>query len=223
VTLRYFPNASDVRQVRPRLRAERSDGVENRQRILAAGTAAVIRDGLKVPLATVASAAGVGIGTLYRHFPSRAALLDGLVVQSLRLVVDDIRAAAGEADTAIEAVRGYFYHMIERRDQLILPLRGGPVVASAEAAGLREEVGRELGDILRRGLVDGTVRAGLTPLDLINTPAGIEGMFRASRREKSTRRPLDVEITTEPDHRRTIRKRHRRPAALTAVPLKEPL
>jgi AcrR family transcriptional regulator len=59
---------------------------------------------LKVPLATVASAAGVGI--LYQHFPSRAALLDGLVVQSLRLVVDDIRAAAGDADTAIEAVRG---------------------------------------------------------------------------------------------------------------------
>jgi hypothetical protein len=41
------------------------------------------------------------------------------------------------------------------------------VVACAEAAALREEVGRELGDILRRGLVDGTVRAGLTPLDLI--------------------------------------------------------
>jgi AcrR family transcriptional regulator len=95
VTLRYFPNVSNVRRARPRLRAERSDGVENRQRILAAATAAVIPDGLKVPLATVASAAGVG--TLYRHFPSRAALLDGLVVQSLRLVVDDLRAAAGEA------------------------------------------------------------------------------------------------------------------------------
>jgi AcrR family transcriptional regulator len=165
--VRYFPNVSDVRPVRRRLRAERSDGVENRQRILAAATAAVIRDGLKVPLAAVASAAGVGIGTLYRHFPSRAALLDGLVVQSLRLVVDDLRSAAGEADTAIEAVRGYFYRVIERRDQLILPLRGGPVVASAEAAALREEVFRQLGDILRRGLVDGTVRAGLTPLDLI--------------------------------------------------------
>ena len=167
MALRYFRGVSDGRRGQRRLRAERSDGVENRQRILAAATAAVIRDGLKVPLTTVASAAGVGIGTLYRHFPSRAALLDGLVVQSLLLVVDAIRAAAGEADTAIEAVRGYFYRMIERRDRLILPLRGGPVVASVEAAALREEVHRALEDLLRRGSEDGTVRAGIAPLDLI--------------------------------------------------------
>jgi AcrR family transcriptional regulator len=151
----------------PRLRAERSDGVENRQRILAAATVAVAREGLKVPLASVASAAGVGIGTLYRHFPNREALLAGLVAQSLRLVVDAIRTAAREADTAIEAVRGYFTRMIERRDQLILPLRGGPVVAGPEAIELREQVRQELEEILRRGVEDGTIREGMTSFDLI--------------------------------------------------------
>jgi AcrR family transcriptional regulator len=95
---------------RSRQRAERSDGLENRQRILAAATIAVARDGVKVPLAAIASEAGVGIGTLYRHFPSRASLLEGLVVQSLRLVVDAVKTAAEEADTAIEAVRGYRQH-----------------------------------------------------------------------------------------------------------------
>ena len=157
----------DDRRERSRLRAERSDGVENRQRILAVATVVVARDGLQVPLATVAAEAGVGIGTLYRHFPNRTALLNGLVVRSLRVVVDAIRDSADEGATALDAVRGYFYRMIEHRDQLILPLRGGPAVVSAEAAGLRNDVRRELDDILRRGVADGTIRTGLTPLDLI--------------------------------------------------------
>jgi AcrR family transcriptional regulator len=122
---------------------------------------------VKVPLAAIASEAGVGIGTLYRHFPSRAALLEGLVVQSLRLVVDAVKTAAEEADTAIEAVRGYFFRVIESRDRLILPLRGGPVAASAEGAALRQEVRRELEAILSRGIEDRTIRAGVTSLDLI--------------------------------------------------------
>ena len=157
----------DDRRERSRLRAERSDGLENRQRILTVATVVVARDGLQVPLATVAAEAGVGIGTLYRHFPNRAALLDGLVTRSLRVVVDALRDAADDDATALDAVRGYFYRMIEHRDQLILPLRGGPAVASAEAAGLRDTVRRELEDILRRGVEDGTIRTGLTPLDLI--------------------------------------------------------
>jgi AcrR family transcriptional regulator len=165
--LRYFSAVPEDRRERSRLRAERSDGVENRQRILAVAMVVVARDGLRVPLATVAAEAGVGIGTLYRHFPSRAALLDGLVVRSLRVVIGAIRDAAQDAATALDAVRGYFYRMIEHRDQLILPLRGGPAVVSAEAVGLREEVRRELEDILRRGVLDGTIQTGLTPLDLI--------------------------------------------------------
>ncbi|WP_328348285.1 TetR/AcrR family transcriptional regulator [Micromonospora sp. NBC_00421] len=165
--LRYFPAVPDDRRERSRLRAERSDGVENRQRILAVATVVVARDGLQVPLATVAAEAEVGIGTLYRHFPNRAALLDGLVIRSLRVVLEAIRDAVGDAATALDAVRGYFYRVIEHRDQLILPLRGGPAVVSAEAAGLREDVRRELEDILRRGVADGTIQSGLTPLDLI--------------------------------------------------------
>jgi AcrR family transcriptional regulator len=165
--LRYFPAVAHDRRERPRLRAPRTDGLENRQRILAAATMIVVRDGLQVPLAAVAAEAGVGIGTLYRHFPNRAALLDGLVVRSLQLVLAAVRDATTEAATAIDAVRGYFLRVIERRDQLVLPLRGGPAVTSAEATGLRDEVRRALDGILARGGVDGTIRAGVTSLDLI--------------------------------------------------------
>jgi AcrR family transcriptional regulator len=180
---------SPDRRERPAPRAPRSDGLENRQRILAAATVIVARDGLKVPLAEVAAEAGVGIGTLYRHFPNRAALLDGLVVRSLLLVLNAVREAAAEPTTAIDAVRGYFLRMIEHRDQLILPLRGGPAVTSAEAIGLRGELHRALNDILARGRADGTIRADVTSLDLILMATmvaqplpGITDWDRAARR-----------------------------------------
>ena len=63
-------------------RALRSDAAANRERILAAATTAVRRDGERVPMATIAEAAGVGIGTLYRHYPTRPALLAALTLRS---------------------------------------------------------------------------------------------------------------------------------------------
>ena len=62
-------------------RALRSDAAANRDRLLAAATVAVKHDGEKVPMATVAAQAGVGVGTLYRHYPTRQALLSALARQ----------------------------------------------------------------------------------------------------------------------------------------------
>ncbi len=72
----------------------RSDAAANRERILAAATIAVRRDGEKVPMATIADDAGVGIGTLYRHYPTRPALLAALTLRSFKLVLQHARAAA---------------------------------------------------------------------------------------------------------------------------------
>ena len=70
-----------------RRRGLRSDAAANRDRLLAAATVAVRRDGEKVPMATVAARAGVGVGTLYRHYPTREALLSALATQSYELVL----------------------------------------------------------------------------------------------------------------------------------------
>ena len=61
-------------ETRRGLRSLRSDAAANRERILAAATIAVRRDGERVPMATIADEAGVGVGTLYRHYPTRSAL-----------------------------------------------------------------------------------------------------------------------------------------------------
>src|SRR5437762_3584403 len=58
-----------------RSRQPRRDAVRNRERILDAATELVRRDGEKVAMAQIAEHAGVGVGTLYRHFPTREDLL----------------------------------------------------------------------------------------------------------------------------------------------------
>ena len=56
-------------------REQRSDAARNHEALVRAATAAVHREGPRVPMATIAADAGVGIGTLYRHFPTREDLL----------------------------------------------------------------------------------------------------------------------------------------------------
>ena len=62
-----------VRKSRPR--EQRSDAARNHEALVRAATAAVHREGPRVSMATIAADAGVGIGTLYRHFPTREDLL----------------------------------------------------------------------------------------------------------------------------------------------------
>jgi AcrR family transcriptional regulator len=64
-------------------RAMRRDAVRNRDALIAAGRCAFARDGLNAALEPVAAAAGVGVGTLYRHFPSRSELWNAALADPL--------------------------------------------------------------------------------------------------------------------------------------------
>ena len=145
----------------------RRDAQDNRQRLLAAATLAVKREGLKVPIATIAADAGVGVGTLYRHFPDRADLLAALTERSFGLVLVQARAAAEADGAAIDAVAAFLEATIGHRAELVLPLHGGPATLDARSAALRDAVHAQLRRILRRGRDDGTVRADLTAADLV--------------------------------------------------------
>jgi AcrR family transcriptional regulator len=149
----------------------RSDAAANRERILAAATAAVRRDGEKVPMASIAEQAGVGIGTLYRHYPTRPALLAALTVRSFRLVLDHARAAALGDEPAPTALAQFLEHTIAARDEFVLPLHGGPVIDDAEIVALQTEIRALLEQILARGRQDRTIRPDATPSDIILTGA----------------------------------------------------
>jgi AcrR family transcriptional regulator len=150
----------------------RSDAAANRERLLAAAAIAVKRDGERVPMATIADDAGVGIGTLYRHYPTRPALLAALVLRSFRLVLVHARAAAADSDQSPRAALAHFFEQtIAARDDLILPLHGGPVIRDDEVTAVRTEIRQSLEHVLARGRRDGTIRRDVTATDIIITGA----------------------------------------------------
>ena len=153
------------------VRRLRSDAAANRERILAAATVAVMREGERVPMATIAEEAGVGIGTLYRRYPTRAALLAALTLRSFELVLQHARAAALSDAPAPAALEQFFERTIAARSQLVLPLHGGPVIHDENIVALRTEIRNLLAQVLARGRRDRTIRPDATPIDIIITGA----------------------------------------------------
>src|SRR5438067_6252849 len=107
----------------------RADAQRNREKLLSAATEAFAADGEDVALESVAARAGVGIGTLYRHFPNR----DALVVGAYQQEVDALCAAAADvlatqpADGALRAWTERFAHYIATKRRMGNALRCAPL------------------------------------------------------------------------------------------------
>jgi AcrR family transcriptional regulator len=145
----------------------RRDAAANRDRVLAAAAAAIRREGTGVPIATIAADAGVGVGTLYRRYPSREDLLAALTFRSFGLVLDAAQSAADRTDSGIDALRGFIDQTIEHGPELVLPMHGGPIPLNEDTVALRSKVHASIEKVLRRGRQDGTIRADVTPFDII--------------------------------------------------------
>jgi AcrR family transcriptional regulator len=152
-------------------RTLRSDAAANRERVLVAAAVAVRREGERVPMATIADEAGVGIGTVYRHYPTRAALLAALSQRAYGLVLEHARTAASAEGPAVDAIARFLVQTIAARDDLILPLHGGPVLLDTQTLTLRNEIRELLEQVLARGRDDGSIRGDATATDIIITGA----------------------------------------------------
>jgi AcrR family transcriptional regulator len=135
--------------------------------VLDAATELVRRDGEKVPMAHIAARAGVGVGTVYRHFATREDLLGALVHRSFGLALDNARAAAAHPGSALEGVRLFFLATLRDRQRFVLPLHGGPPVFTPATRQRQADVRTVLRSLLERGQTAGELRADLTPEDLI--------------------------------------------------------
>src|ERR1700754_3547485 len=110
-----------------RTRAERSDSVRNRERLLAVARELFAAEGLHAPMDRIASTAGVGPGTLYRHFPTRLALWEAVLDEPLRAQLDLVERAVANPDRwagfagyimetcALEAERGGYLNLMTTR------------------------------------------------------------------------------------------------------------
>ena len=152
---------------KPRPREQRSDAVRNHQTLLRAATAGVHREGVHIPLATIAADAGVGIGTLYRHFRTREDLLNALTHRSFERVLANVQAAESDGTTGSDALRRFIEAAIAQRNELVLPLHGGPPAAVLETLAVRDQVHRVVQRIIERGHNDGTINQDVTPRDVV--------------------------------------------------------
>ena len=151
----------------PAARQLRKDALRNRERVLDAATELVRRDGEKVPMAQIAEHAGVGVGTVYRHFHTREELLGALVYRSFGLAVDNAQAAAVHPGSALEGVRTFFLATLRDRERFVLPLHGGPAIFTAATRERQADVRTILRGLIERGQAAGQLRADLSPEDLI--------------------------------------------------------
>jgi len=148
----------------------RADARRNREKVLRAAREAFAASGYDVPLDEIAALAGVGPGTVYRHFPSKEALFEAVTAARLRDLADDARDR-GAADDPSRAFFGFLARISEeaaaKRDMPDAIEVPGP---------LRDGVLTGLGTLLRRAQQAGAVRADLTTPDLVVL---LKGLFRS--------------------------------------------
>ncbi|MER7789674.1 TetR/AcrR family transcriptional regulator [Streptomyces sp. NPDC097640] len=154
---------------KPRLRA---DAARNRAQILDSARTAFRELGTAAPLDEIARRAGVNIATLYRRFPDRDSLIQQVVLDGFELVAQAAQEALNTAaQDPLGSVERLLLRLVENRDMLVLPLIGGPVATTREAAGLQGRIAPLLEELLTHGRTQGVVRPDITPMDLITTVA----------------------------------------------------
>jgi AcrR family transcriptional regulator len=154
-------------------RRPRRDAELNRERLLAAAVSVMLREGRNVPLAAIAAEAGVGVGTLYRSYPDREALLHALEHRAYALLNQILDEVERRDLPGLEAVAEYLARALAIGDQLILPLHGAPPLTSAQAVQARREINRRLDRFIERGRTDGSIRAAVNATDIIVFSANI--------------------------------------------------
>ncbi|MGE2737654.1 TetR/AcrR family transcriptional regulator [Mycolicibacterium vaccae] len=145
----------------------RRDAAENRERVLAAAVALFARQGRDVSMATIAEEAGVGVGTLYRRYPTRESLLEALTERSFEMVLAAIRRAQQEQVPAVSRLEAFYDATIAHRQELVLPLHGGPESLSHTAEVTRRKIWQAAESILEQGRHDRTIRDDVTAADVI--------------------------------------------------------
>ena len=153
----------------------RADALRNRAKLLSAATEAFAEHGEDAALESVAARAGVGIGTLYRHFPNR----DALIVAAYQQEVDTLCAAAAEllaahpADEALRAWTERFADSVATKRRMGNALRSAVASDSPLFAQTRDRIMAALRLLLDAGAASGTLRGDVDPRDVMRVINGI--------------------------------------------------
>ena len=145
-------------------RALRADALRNRARVLEAAEVVFAAQGLDVPVDLIAEKAGVGVGTLYRHFPTKEKLCEAILTDRLAALAAEARCRLDAPDPGA-AFFGFLEHLVAeaslKRD-LINAMTGAGLEIKALVGEVKQDLEAALEELLGVAQRAGAVRADVT-------------------------------------------------------------
>ncbi len=175
-------------------RRPRADAVRNRERVLAAAKAVFSAGGQDATLEAVARRAGVGIGTLYRHFPTREALFEAVYrreVQQLGELAEQLKSEAAPVDALRRWLRSNVEFVATKKGMsaaLALAVHG----SSELYAYTFDRLTKAVGALLDRAVAAGEIRSDIGPEDLLRALVGMCYMHDQPGWQATVLRLVDV-------------------------------
>jgi AcrR family transcriptional regulator len=160
----------------------RADARRNREHLLLVATEAFATDGLSVPLDEIARRAGLGPGTLYRHFPTKEALVEAVLQDRMRSLLDDARSRAASAYPGA-ALFGFIDRLIaeaEAKRDLVDALASADVDVATGCAARAADIRDAIGVLLARAQRAGAVRPDVGIAELMGLLSGLMFAVRSS-------------------------------------------
>jgi AcrR family transcriptional regulator len=177
-------------------RKTRTDAQRNRVRILEVAKAAFARSGANTSLDDVARQAGVGAGTLYRHFPTRDALLEAVYHTEVAKLAAAERQLSAKLPP-VEALRAWMLLFVDyiAEKHIIAPalnaFAGGP---SKLYDSSRAQVTGAIEVLVERAIKSGDIRKDLKAFDLLRALIGVSNVASAPDWQQSAKRLVDILI-----------------------------
>ena len=163
-------------------RPQRADARRNREKVLAAASRAFAESGLDAQVEDIARGAGVGVGTLYRHFPTKEALFDALARAHFERLADIVEAADPGAD-AWQAFEDTLWRCAEAiaGNVALCEIIGGHPGAVAAAAEGQQRLQAATARLIDGARTQGSIREDATVLDVRTTMCGFGHVAAAQR------------------------------------------
>jgi AcrR family transcriptional regulator len=182
------------RKATAQTRKPRADSARNRQLLMDAAKAGFAEVGLNVSLEEIARRAGVGIGTLYRHFPSREAVVEAVYRREVEHLAEAVPQLL-ETSPAGEALHKWMHLFVDyiATKRLIAPSLGAASGrSSALYATSAELITRAISTLVKRAVASGDVRKDIDPPDLLRALVGVSYGNPDAGWEASARRLIDI-------------------------------
>jgi AcrR family transcriptional regulator len=173
---------------------QRADARRNRERVIAAARTVFGTKGVGAGMEVIARRAGVGVGTLYRHFATKEALLAAIVTEQIHQTAERARTAAAAEDPgkAFYALLRVLWFDGLKKKSLVDALRASGADLRALVPRASSDLHSALGILLKRAQAAKAVRKAVSPADLVALLAG--ALEAASRPGASPQRIFDVII-----------------------------